>query len=152
MMENSGYTGPAIWVRIQHRFGPRMTEWIWALFMVGLGWTLLLPNSIFSQDAFAFFRTLFSEEFLGWFMMIVGIARILGLIINGARKHVTPWIRIVSASVGFLIFGGINYCFASSGVISTWVAIYPLLMGVEVLNIYRAAHDAGENYAVSGHQ
>lgn len=46
----------------------------------------------------------------------VGLLRLVGLVINGGRKNVTPWIR---ACVGFLIFGGINYCFASSGVIST---------------------------------
>ncbi|PYE23003.1 hypothetical protein C8J32_1085 [Rhizobium sp. PP-CC-3A-592] len=24
------YTGPGIWIRIQHRFGPRMMEWFLA--------------------------------------------------------------------------------------------------------------------------
>lgn len=52
----------------------------------------------------------------------------------------------------FMVFGGINYCVAYSGVISTWIAIYPMLALIELLNAYRAAHDAGENYAVSGHQ
>jgi hypothetical protein len=25
-----GYMGPGIWIRIQHRFGPRMMEWFMA--------------------------------------------------------------------------------------------------------------------------
>lgn len=151
-MEGSSYTGPGIWIRVKHRFGPRMTEWIWAVIMTAWGFSLLLPERLFDQPAFAFFRMFFEEDTLGWLMVIVGLLRIIGLVINGARKNVTPWIRVFSAGVGFLVFGGINYCFASSGVISTWIAIYPMLAAVELLNAYRAAHDAGENYAVSGYQ
>lgn len=151
-MDDSGYSGPAVWIRIQHRFSPRKTEWIWAVFMAGWGVSLLLPTQTFAQDSFAFFRQIFTENFLGWSMVLVGMARIVGLFVNGARKHVTPWIRVTSAGIGFIVFGGINYCFLSSGVISTWVAIYPLLMLVEILNIYSAARDAGENYAVAGNQ
>ncbi|OJF97558.1 hypothetical protein [Pararhizobium antarcticum] len=151
-MESASYTGPGMWIRIQHRFGPRMTEWIWATIMTGWGASLLLPEPVFDQPSFAFFRSYFSEDTLGWLMVCVGLLRIIGLVINGAKKNVTPWIRVFSAGVGFLVFGGINYCFASSGVISTWIAIYPMLALVELLNAYRAAHDAGENYAVSGNQ
>lgn len=151
-MDRGSYVGPGIWIRIQHRFGPRMTEWIWAVIMTAWGFSLLLPDPVFEQRAFAFFATFFDEDTLGWLMVFVGLLRLFGLVINGARKTVTPWIRIFSAGVGFLIFVGINYCFASSGVISTWIAIYPMLALVELLNAYRAAHDAGENYAVTGNQ
>lgn len=152
MTAESSYTGPGIWIRIQHRFGPRMTEWIWATIMTAWGGSLLLPDPVFDQPSFAFFRAFFDEDTFGWLMVCVGLLRLVGLIINGARKNVTPWIRVFSACVGFMVFGGINYCFAYSGVISTWIAIYPMLALVELLNAYRAAHDAGENYAVSGHQ
>lgn len=151
-MLNGSYVGPGIWIRIQHRFGPRMTEWIWAAIMSFWGLTLLLPDPVFQQPSFAFFRSFIREDTLGWLMVCIGLLRIVGLIINGAKKNVTPWIRVFSACMGFLIFGGIVYCFASSGVVSTWIAIYPMLALVELLNAYRAAHDAGENYAVSGHQ
>jgi len=144
-------TGPGIWIRIQHRFGPRMPEWIVALHTVLWGWVLLLPARAYDGQAWAFFRSLedanwMSEIQFGWLMLLLGLARFGGLIVNGARKTVTPWIRVFSAAVGFFMWVGISYSFAQSGVISTWLAIYPVIAGVELLNIWRAAHDVGEGY------
>lgn len=73
-----------------------------------------------------------------------GILRLVGLIVNGARKEVTPQIRQISAGVGCVIWVGISYGFASSDVVSTWLAIYPLFALGELVNIHRAAHDEGE--------
>ncbi|WP_172965702.1 hypothetical protein [Agrobacterium sp. FDAARGOS_525] len=47
-----GYRGVGMWVRIQHRFGPRMTEWFMALHMIGFGWVLLLPTQTFNLPQF----------------------------------------------------------------------------------------------------
>ncbi|PYE23002.1 hypothetical protein C8J32_1084 [Rhizobium sp. PP-CC-3A-592] len=77
-------------------------------------------------------------------MVGLGILRFGGLIVNGARKSVTPTIRQLSAAIGFFIWSGIFYGYASSGVISTWLAIYPLFALSELVNINRAAHDQGE--------
>src|SRR4051812_40668007 len=55
----------------------------------GLGW---LP------------RHLRDEAVVGWLMVGLGFLRIGGLIVNGARKNVTPWIRSVSASLGCCLF------------------------------------------------
>jgi hypothetical protein len=84
------------------------------------------------------------QFYMGLGMLIAGLARVAGLIVNGARKHVTPRIRQVSAGVGCMIWFGITYGFASSDVVSTWRAIYPLFGICELVNIHRAAHDEGE--------
>lgn len=146
-----GYFGPGIWIRVKHRFGPRMTEWFLAGHMLIFGYVLLLPSQTFNQPAFQAFRQLVpsfgwlsSEDFLGWIMLLVGLLRIIGLVINGARKNVTPQIRQFSAGVGCLIWSGICYGFASSDVVSTWLAIYPLFFVGELVNINRAARDQGE--------
>jgi hypothetical protein len=95
--------------------------------MILFGCILLLPTETFDQPAWASFREIFhSEQVLGWIMFIVGVLRIVGLIINGARKIVTPQIRQISAGVGCVIWAGYAYGFTSSDVVSTWVAIYPL--------------------------
>ncbi|RSC38575.1 hypothetical protein EGT36_16340 [Agrobacterium sp. FDAARGOS_525] len=144
-MSAPGYRGVGMWVRIQHRFGPRMTEWFMALHMIGFGWVLLLPTQTFNLPQFHTFRELFpSEPFLGWLMAIVGCLRIIGLVINGAKEKVTPQIRQFSAGVGCIIWTGITYGFASSDVVSTWIAIYPLFAFGELVNINRAARDQGE--------
>ncbi|KVK67142.1 hypothetical protein L907_18625 [Agrobacterium sp. C13] len=134
-----------MWVRIQHRFGPRMMEWFMAGHLIALGWVLLLPSQTFNQPAFAGFNEIVpSENALGWIMSIAGCLRVGGLAINGARKAVTPQIRQFSAAAGCLIWSGMAYAFASSGVISTWIAIYPIFAVAELVNIHRAAHDQGE--------
>ncbi|WP_207633196.1 hypothetical protein [Devosia aurantiaca] len=106
----------------------------------------MMTPGLFEQPAWAGFRGIFqeSEARLGWLMVILGVARIGGLIVNGARKHVTPMIRQVSAGIGCMIWFGIVYGFATSGVVSTWLAIYPLFGIGELVNIHRAAHDQGE--------
>jgi len=140
-------TPQSIYVRIAHRFGPRLTEWVVAVQTLLWGVVLLLPPATFDGPTWVFFQSIMPENQWGWLMLFLGVARLGGLIVNGARKRVTPLIRMISAAVGFLIFVGISYSFALSGVISTWIAIYPVIAVVELVNIYRAAHDAGESYA-----
>lgn len=144
-MTNPGFIGPGIWIRIRHRFGPRMMEWFMAGHMMLFGCILLLPTQTFNQPAFmAFTRLVPSEDFLGLVMLMIGCLRIIGLVINGARQKVTPQIRQFSAGVGCMIWTGICYGFASSDVVSTWLAIYPLFAVGELVNIHRASRDQGE--------
>ena len=141
---------PGLWIRVRHRFGPRMPEWFMAAHMFMFGVVLLLPAQTFNQPPFSAFRFVPSigvrspEEVMGWAMLLIGFIRVVGLIINGARKRVTPQIRQISAGLGCMIWSGIAYGFFSSDVVSTWVAIYPLFAVSETVNIYRAAHDEGE--------
>ena len=132
-----------MWIQIKHRFGPRITEWIISAIMTLWGAVLLLPSDTFEGDNFVFFKAIMSENSWGIFMMFVGFSRIIGLIINGSRKKVTPWIRVVSAGIGFILWVGIICSFAMSGVISTWLAVYPVIAITELVNIWRAATDAG---------
>jgi hypothetical protein len=144
-MNQTPHAGAGLWISIRHRFGPRMMEWWMALHTALFGLVLIGSPDLFDQPAWAGFRELnISESVLGWMMMLLGLARIVGLVVNGARKNVTPMIRQVSAGIGCLIWFGIVYGFASSGVISTWLAIYPLFGIGELVNIHRAAHDQGE--------
>lgn len=142
-----GYLWPGIWTRIQHRFRTRLTEWLLALITALWGVVILLPGGAFNEPAFSGFRSVFgSEDYLGAGMLVLGLMRIAGLIVNGARQNVTPHIRMLSAACGCLIFFGISYCYMLSGIVSTWLAIYPPFVLVELVNAYRAAHDVGENY------
>lgn len=142
---SAGYVGPGLWVRISERFGPRMLEWFLSGHMILFGYVLLLPAETFNQPAFWSFRELVpSENSLGKFMLFVGVLRVVGLIINGSMQNVTPRIRQFSAGVGCLIWSGICYGFASSDVVSTWLAIYPLFAVGELVNIHRAARDQGK--------
>lgn len=142
--ESSG----GIWIRIQHRFGARMMEWFYAGHTLLFGLVLLLFIGVFDQPAWRGFEAVITQANLGLIMAFLGIARIGGLIVNGARKELTPWIRVFSAACGFLLFIAITLGYAASGVVSTWLAIYPMFAIGELVNMYRAAHDAGESNAL----
>lgn len=140
------FSGPGLWIRIQHRFHTRMTEWLLAIITGLWGGILLLPGETFAQPAFAGFDAIFRNEvLLGLAMLALGVLRLIGLIINGARQNVTPHIRVASAGCGCLIFVGICYCYMLSGIVSTWLAIYPAFAVCELTNVFRAAHDVGES-------
>jgi hypothetical protein len=151
MNERMPYFGPGLWVSITHRFGPRMPEWFMAVHTALFGLVLLIAPDLFTQKSWVGFTEMFSSAapqsvqfWMGVGMLVAGLTRIGGLIVNGARKHVTPRIRQVSAGMGCLIWFGITYGFASSDVVSTWLAIYPVFGICELVNIHRAAHDEGE--------
>jgi hypothetical protein len=144
-MEASSYTGPGIWIRITHRFGPRMMEWFSGAVTATFGVILLTGDNLFAQPSWAGFASFFgSQELFGAIMLGLGILRLVALIVNGAKKKVTPQIRQVAAFFGLAIWFGVVVGFYSSGVISTWAAIYPWLVVAELTNIHRAAHDQGE--------
>lgn len=144
-MSGESYTGPAVWIRIQHRFGPRMMEWFSGAVTATFGVILLAGDDLFSQPSWSGFRDIFvTQERFGVIMLILGFLRLIALVVNGAKKKVTPQIRQVAAGFGLIIWFGVCAGFYSSGVISTWAAIYPWLVIAELTNIHRAAHDQGE--------
>jgi hypothetical protein len=56
------FSAPGLWIRIQHRFGPRMMEWFYAGHMVLAGYVLFLPADTFAQPAFSAFRAVVPSE------------------------------------------------------------------------------------------
>lgn len=134
-----------IYVRLQHRFGPRILEWFIASVTLAWGAVLLLPSPTFAGPAWAVLAALLPEEAWGVLIFGLGLTRLGGLFVNGALPRVTPWIRMVAAGVGFLLWVGICFGFALTGIVSTWIAVYPSFAVAELVNIYRASHDAGES-------
>jgi len=133
-----------------HQFDPRVSEWMVATQTALWGAVLLMPQDTYSTSpTFNILKLFVPENTLGTILLVLGISRLVGLFINGRRRKVTPWVRLVSALCGFMIFTFISTSFALSGVISTWIAIYPVIAAVEFINVYRSAHDAGKSIASS---
>jgi hypothetical protein len=123
-----------------------MTEWQLAVVTFLWGLMLLHPASTFDQPDFSGFKEIFkSETLLGAGMVFLGVLRIGGLIVNGARQNVTPHIRVLSAGVGCMIFAGITWFYMLSEIWSPWLAVYPVFVVSEFINVFRAAHDVGES-------
>lgn len=140
-------SGPvSVYVRVKARFGTRVAEWMLAVIALGWGASLLLPG-VYDGRTFAYVSHLAPAGVCSAVMMFFGALRLIGLVINGARQDVTPWIRVVGASAGVMMFLLISFSFALSGTLGVWMAIYPTFVVFEVVNIVRAAHDAGEHRA-----
>jgi hypothetical protein len=141
--------GPVnIYVRIKTRFGLRLSEWMIAVQTLLFGIILLLPYDTFdASPVYSYARHIVSENVLGGVMVFFGVLRLVGLFVNGARQDVTPWIRVASAGVGFTVYTFLAWSFLLSGIPSGWLAFCVPIAVVEVVNVYRAAHDAGEYHA-----
>lgn len=141
-------TGPGLWIRIRRRFGPRLSEWMFSAITIGWGLIMLWPGDTFELAAYAGFKALFgSDTNVGALMFVLGLARLGGLIVNGARKDVTPWIRLVSAFIGAMVWVGCGFAQSLAGVLGVWAVFYPAFAVWELINMHRAATDAGESYA-----
>lgn len=129
--------------RFPHFFGIRFPEWVGSLQAILVGLGLLHPFPAFeNSQALAIFASIASEEVWGIAILALGLARFTSLVINGRRKKITPWVRLASAALSCGVWTGLSIGLFASGVVSTWWGAWPIAAFVEVINLYRASHDA----------
>jgi hypothetical protein len=119
----------------------RLSEWAFATMLLLWGVVLVLPQETFDGRAFVAFRTLFDETTLGTLLAIGGTIRLGVLSLNGLWRplyYVRAWMALTST----VIWAAITIGFASSGAFGTWIAVYPVLLLFEALNVIRAMSDA----------
>ena len=133
----------AVLLHVGYKFRLRRTEWIAAAQCFIWGFILALPFATFDNGAA--YRVLASwapEWVFAVIMLIAGTLRLAGLVINGARRRVTPWMRLAGALIGCGLFTAISLGFAASGVVGTWIAAWPVVAVVEFFNNYDTTRDA----------
>lgn len=95
----------ALFWRVAEKMPSRFMEWIAGFQILGTGLILLYTTDYFDlSPAYIWMRSYGSDDSWGLLLLILGIGRITGLIINGSMQRVTPWIRAVAAFSGFTIF------------------------------------------------
>ena len=133
----------AVVLHYGYKFRLRRSEWIAGAVCFICGFALLMPTDIFANgNTYAFIRSIVSEEVAGTIMLFAGALRLAGLIINGARRRVTPWMRLLGALLGAGIFTALTLGFAASGVLGLWLGTWPVYAVVEYFNIYDTTRDA----------
>ncbi len=134
-----------IWLRFQHRFKQRATEWLSSAQLLWLGIVLIISNSLIDRFSFSTVRDIVVNETVwGLLLILLGLLRLTGLAVNGARIKVTPWIRLLGAGIGFLVFTLITMGFAVTVPFGTWSAAWPVFAVMELINVFRAAQDTRE--------
>lgn len=137
-----------IFLRIRERARERLSEWFCACNMTQFGATLYHPSSTFNSPAYEAFAW-FGEEMTGLVIGSLGVAWIIGLIVNGARQQVTSTIRMFCAFIGALVYGmlgiGFLWSYAINGVLSTGIGNYFLISVLVLYSLYWIAVDKRTN-------
>ena len=123
----------------------RASEWALALVLVNWGWTLLLPGSVFQTSAvFIEMARWASENQWGWACFAMGMIRFSALFVNGTFPsfRYSPHIRSAMSFLACAFWFTISIGIFQANVPTTGLAVYPVLLLLDMYNAYRAAGDA----------
>lgn len=132
-----------------HRHLPeRVAEWALAIVLVRFGLILLAPGSSFeTSPAFRVMAEMAREETWGWACLTIGSIRFMALVVNGTfwdtwYSRYSPHIRGFTAIASIFAWAQIVYGMASSGVNTTGLAVYPVLLVLDFWCVFHAFGDA----------
>ncbi len=140
-----------IWAHIEHSFREtfptRMSEWFLAVMM--LNWAIVLtldPNVFEAGQSFKALAGMMLQENWALVCFVLGSARLVILAINGAWRR-TAHMRALGSLVSALFWFEVTIGFLQGGVVTTGLAIYPMLFLMDSVNAVRALGDAGRSDA-----
>ncbi|WP_143061937.1 hypothetical protein [Faunimonas pinastri] len=119
----------------------RVAEWALGTILFNFGWILLLPAQTFDGPSYAGMARVAPEGVWGLACLIVGAARLVALFINGTRRR-TPHVRAIMAFLSCFFWLQISLCFLQAGTVPTGLAVYPVLLALDIFNLFRASSDA----------
>lgn len=127
---------------LRETFPVRASEWAlsWMLFNWGIILTLN-PNLFDISPSYNTFASMMSETAWGLVCLAIGGMRIAFLFINGLWRR-SPHLRMAGAFISCFFWFQISAGFIYAGTWSTGLAIYPVLLMLDIHNLLRAATDA----------
>jgi hypothetical protein len=132
-------------IKLQQHFPLRVTDWLLGGIVTTWGLVCLyLPASSWDQPIYSGLRHLADQETWGLFAVIVGVARMVALFINGAVRR-TPHIRGMGAFVTMFLWLQLSLAMFNAEISTIGVAIYPWLFIADIYNVYRASQDARDS-------
>lgn len=125
-------------------FLTRLSEWQSAVITMMWGVTITLPASTYMTAAgYSGFRTFISQEVFGWTLILIGVARLVVLSLNGMFRPMY-FARAGAALVCTMVWTAFTLGFAMSGTFGAWVALFPCFLIFEAANVFRAMSDAAD--------
>jgi hypothetical protein len=128
-------------------FRHRVLEWALGAITLTVGMTLLHEYPTLDQPALSEMARIASEEFWAWAMILIGLARLGALWINGAWRR-SPWIRAATALMCAVVWLQITLGLLNVQMVTLGIAIFPWFLVAEGYSVWRAmsdARDASEN-------
>jgi len=123
-------------------FRTRAIEWMLALVTLLWGIILLSPGTQFNSAAYRELSAWADETVWGWFCLILGLARLLALFVNGALRY-SPIIRSSIAGVSFNFWIAVSLGFWDGGA-TTALAVYPMFALFDFLLACLIGIEAGQ--------
>ena len=108
-----------------------------------IGLVLMHPGDTFAiSRSYDAFQAVGNEEAWGRFLMLIGVARIVALMINGAWRR-TPVIRFIGSMVAAILWAQFALLFFNSGApaLSTGLGVYPWLFFFELIACFYIVMD-----------
>lgn len=124
-------------------FPTRATEWGKAVMLFLWGVVLAFNTDLLATTpSLTPSLQLASQPAWAYACLVVGGARLVMLVINGAWRR-SPHLRAVAAFISCFFWFQISVGLIEAGTYGTGLAIYPVLLALEIYNVFRAARDAG---------
>lgn len=119
----------------------RLAEWGLGLMLLLWGAILVSPDDTFSRPAFTMMARIASENVWGVVLTLLGTTRIVVLLINGAWRR-SPHLRAATAFLSCFVWTQIALSIWESGIFATALAVYPVLLLMDIYVVIRAAGEA----------
>lgn len=137
----------AISVRRSRHCSHRLFEWMTALMMGGMSFTILASPTTVASGGFHLLQNLgLSPNVLIFAFALASALRMAGLYANGHWRVYGPWCRALGALGGAFIWGQMAISLLiwseQTGYVSLGVPVYLSLALGEFVSCYRAARDA----------
>ena len=127
--------------RLQDSVRFRLAEWGLAVVMFSWGWLLLLPYDSLSIPVMAGLLQAAPETVWGTGCLALGGARLCVLVVNGAWRR-NAHARAICAFLSCFVWVQICIGLAATGIVTTGLATYPVLLLMDIYVVFRAAAEA----------
>lgn len=113
-----------------------------------MGAIVYAPGDTVTTPAWVVIQMIASEQTWGVCALFISGLRLIALIMNGTfwqtwYVRLSPHVRAVMAFLSCFVWLQISIGLFKGGAISTGLAIYPLLLALDLYNGMSASHDAG---------
>jgi hypothetical protein len=122
-------------------FRVRALEWLLAGVMITWAVILAQPDNSFANPSFATIARVANEETVALACLIIGLARLAALYVNGAWVP-SPWVRLICALISAVFWLQIALGMAATDTATTGLAVYPWFVLCDLYSVWRAARDA----------
>jgi len=128
---------------LDQTFPLRISEWLLSVILTTWGMIVFfMPDNAWLMPSMEALRSIESDRHVwGGCAIVIGMARLVALFINGAMRR-TPHLRAIGAFMSIFIWVQLSFGVLIAPVVTMATAVIPWLLICDLHNLYRAGKDA----------